>query len=412
MDKELQQNKRLREMFRLFQRSKKPSNKTFFQRARKNDVEEFETVNVTLRPAATKMRQAKLRWKCVDDKQEVDVRQLNRNDRDLAILDGAYKPELVSSPKVSMKWKKQSTHDEFDKSLDNTQSFEEEKEQTSQQEAIALRGLAIMKRNQILEQVLKPHEAHILSQFFQDETLRPNKMIVQLIDKAFGYGIEVLLMRPDLFEDVVDNELRLFMLDSAKAKRIFLDCMLLHPEHVPISWGGDVLAKRQQLHQIFTQKAASKSMENEGTRDRLKENGESRNSRTQTGLFHRKSPASKSSRRAVKDVINRSLSPTVEEEKEKTQDFDFIKADGYENEGKFLQREAKQEKVTRKKVENNIQESADGRGQPITLPTNQIPNQRTLGQDRIYAQEHGRRMSRDRKPKFRSGKRRERTGDE
>lgn len=44
----------------------------------------------------------------------------------------------------------------------------------------------------------------------------------RLIDKAFNYGIEVLLMRPDLFEDVVDNELRLFLLDSAKVAFMFL----------------------------------------------------------------------------------------------------------------------------------------------------------------------------------------------
>uniref|UniRef100_A0A158P644 DUF7774 domain-containing protein n=1 Tax=Angiostrongylus cantonensis TaxID=6313 RepID=A0A158P644_ANGCA len=406
----------------------------FFQRARKNDVEEFETVNVTLRPATTKMRQAKLRWKRVDDKQEVDVRQLNRDDRDLVILEyvicsfvsaggktitncssGAYKPELAPSPKkISELKKKIALLERKDTEARITEgSVDEDDKPTSQQEAIALRGLAIMKRNQILEQVLKPHEAHILSHFFQDETLRPNKMIVKLIDKAFAYGIEVLLMRPDLFEDVVDNELRLFMLDSARAKRIFLDCMLLHPEYVPISWGGDVLAKRQQLHQIFTQKAASKSMENERvTRDGLKENREGRNSRTQTALFHRKSPASKSSREAVKDVINRSLSPTVEEEKGRTQDFDFIKADGYENEGKFLQREVKQEKVFRKKIENTIQESADARAKPMPVPTNQIPNQRTLGQNRISTEESGRRMSRNRKPKLRSGKRRDRTGNE
>lgn len=40
--------------------------------------------------------------------------------------------------------------------------------------------------------------------------------VVMLIDKAFNYGLEVLLMRPDLFEDYVDNELRLFLLDGPR----------------------------------------------------------------------------------------------------------------------------------------------------------------------------------------------------
>ncbi|EYB93957.1 hypothetical protein Y032_0177g598 [Ancylostoma ceylanicum] len=34
-----------------------------------------------------------------------------------------------------------------------------------------------------------------------------------------------------------------------QAKRILLDCILLHPEYVPVSWGGNILAKRQQERQ-------------------------------------------------------------------------------------------------------------------------------------------------------------------
>lgn len=42
--------------------------------------------------------------------------------------------------------------------------------------------------------------------------------IVAIIDKAFSYAIDVLLMRPDLFDDFVDNELRLFLLDVQKVR--------------------------------------------------------------------------------------------------------------------------------------------------------------------------------------------------
>ncbi|VDM64883.1 unnamed protein product [Angiostrongylus costaricensis] len=66
-----------------------------------------------------------------------------------------------------------------------------------------------------------------------------------IIDKALSYAIDVLLMRPDKFDDFVDNELRIFLLDTQKAKRILLDVMLLHPEYVPRTWGGDVLTKGQ-----------------------------------------------------------------------------------------------------------------------------------------------------------------------
>ncbi|KAK6056080.1 hypothetical protein COOONC_06415 [Cooperia oncophora] len=149
----------------------------------------------------------------------------------------------------------------------------DEERPSDDQIAVALRGLAIMKRNQILEQIVKPMEAKVLANFFEAEIPKPDQRVVMLIDKAFGYGIEVLLMRPDLFEDVVDNELRLFLLDSSRAKRIFLDCILLHPEFVPIAWGGNVLTKRQQERQLQRQLEAKRAaqsrnrVENEKVRD-------------------------------------------------------------------------------------------------------------------------------------------------
>ncbi|KHJ80935.1 hypothetical protein OESDEN_19384, partial [Oesophagostomum dentatum] len=75
-------------------------------------------------------------------------------------------------------------------------------------------------------------------------------MIAEIIDKALSYAIDVLLMRPDLFDDFVDNELRLFLLDNQKAKHILLDVMLSHPEYVPRAWGGDTLTRRQREEQM------------------------------------------------------------------------------------------------------------------------------------------------------------------
>ncbi|WKY03384.1 hypothetical protein Q1695_004825 [Nippostrongylus brasiliensis] len=126
-----------------------------------------------------------------------------------------------------------------------SKSAEEEKP-TPGQEAVALRGLDIMKRNQILEQIIKPHEADVLAKFFESNASQPNPTVIKLIDKAIGYGIEVLLMRPDLFEDVVDNELRLFLLDGSRAKQVLRECMLQHTDYVPSTWGGEMLSKRRQ----------------------------------------------------------------------------------------------------------------------------------------------------------------------
>ncbi|VDO73244.1 unnamed protein product [Haemonchus placei] len=342
----------------------------FFQRKSVDaEAEEFENVNAKFRPAATKMRKAKLRWKNPEKakshsssdsatktepsfssadtsaggeetilekegSEELDSTQLSNEEvkpptsksiEKLANLQG--KPQeriekllreihaLLSrvgqledahrksvsvikklrarlhrrEKKISdlskrikhlerhcdtTKVAKKTVEEEKSESEDRRGTLSADEDKPSpEQEAVALRGLAIMKRNQILEQIVKPAEARILANFFEAENARPNETIVMLIDRAFGYGIEVLLMRPDLFEDVVDNELRLFLLDSSKAKRVLLDCILLHPEYVPIAWGGNILTKRQRERQLQrqgdTRKAAESKdhVENEKGRD-------------------------------------------------------------------------------------------------------------------------------------------------
>ncbi|VDK40757.1 unnamed protein product [Cylicostephanus goldi] len=99
-------------------------------------------------------------------------------------------------------------------------------------ETVATRGLEIMKRNQLLEQTVHNVEKTMLCNFFEATEPKPNQAIVSIIDKALTYAIDVLLMRPDLFDDF--------------AKRVLLDVMLSHPEYVPRAWGGDFLIMRQR----------------------------------------------------------------------------------------------------------------------------------------------------------------------
>ncbi|PIO67065.1 hypothetical protein TELCIR_11200, partial [Teladorsagia circumcincta] len=322
----------------------------FFQRKKVDaEVEEFENVNAKFRPAATKMRKAKLSTSAKDDsiadkgdvidiestqasfedskppssksierlanlqgqpQEKIDkllreihvlltrVDQLEEAQRKATSFIKKLRARLSNKEQKISELSKRIQHLERDRvsTRETRKSAEEEKsvnetsireEKSTSEErskievekpsdaqiAVALRGLAIMKRNQILEQIVKPKEAKILANFFEAEIPKPNQTvtsikfkIVMLIDKAFGYGIEVLLMRPDLFEDVVDNELRLFLLDTSKAKRILLDCMLLHPEFVPIAWGGNILTKRQQDRQLQKQMEAKKAAE---TRSRV-----------------------------------------------------------------------------------------------------------------------------------------------
>ncbi|KAK6750253.1 hypothetical protein RB195_002318 [Necator americanus] len=300
----------------------------FFQRASRDDIEEFENVAVALRPAHTKMRKAKLRWKTAEsptslektqkdmllserapesavgtswdeltlaEKAELDqidptqlsfdedkplntkyaekyaklkekpqekVEQLLKEIYSLLLrideLEQAQSKYIATIKKltsrIAMRDKKLSEEKVAAGSTSQSSAEKEkvvcdEEKMSPQLETVALRGLDIMKRNQLLEQTVNEREAQVLANFFESEESKPNKMVIMLIDKALTYGIEVVLMRPDLFEDYVDNELRLFLIDGTKAKHTLLDCMLLHPEYVPVTWGGNVLAKRHQERQ-------------------------------------------------------------------------------------------------------------------------------------------------------------------
>ncbi|KAL6740551.1 hypothetical protein Aduo_013895 [Ancylostoma duodenale] len=313
----------------------------FFQRASKDDVEEFENVAAAFRPAATKMRKAKLRWKRAESpsKEKTEKEQESSGANETAAgtswdeltaekaefleLDPtqSHEEERTLNPKYAEKYAKlkekpqekiedllkeiyallvrvdelEQAQSKFlaqirrlrsrvalrDKKInDLSRKIEsstsasasvgsvstsaatevektvcDEEKPSPKLEAVALRGLDIMKRNQLLEQTVNEREAEILVKFFESEEAKPDKMVVMLIDKAFNYGLEVLLMRPDLFEDYVDNELRLFLLDAPRAKHVLLDCMLSHPEYVPVSWGGNILAKRHQERQKKAEEA-------------------------------------------------------------------------------------------------------------------------------------------------------------
>ncbi|KAJ1362415.1 hypothetical protein KIN20_021951 [Parelaphostrongylus tenuis] len=319
---------------------------TFYKKTKGEDNEEFENVNAVARPAATKMRKAKLsnddfaddieneiqensrvaeikrragvtKTDTADKSQEltelkiliIRIEELELANRKLTLQMRRMKKLLSERERVRVIFfmvdKKIEELSSLVSFLQKTEDPDKPYEKpTSNQEAIAMRGLEIISRNQLLEHSVRNVERTMLCSFFEsvepkptqeyhsrtrhlgfsqlvknhnqimtivrrlsnqmtsgprqlgrESTLRDrwpsgkldeiSKRIVTAIDKALSYAIDVLLMRPDRFDDFVDNELRIFLLDTQKAKRILLDVMLLHPEYVPRTWGGDVLAKRQ-----------------------------------------------------------------------------------------------------------------------------------------------------------------------
>ncbi|RCN44773.1 hypothetical protein ANCCAN_09212 [Ancylostoma caninum] len=106
-----------------------------------------------------------------------------------------------------------------------------------------------MRKGLLLENALKDEEKLTLQKFFETSESKPNEMLVRLIDQAMGDAISKILEKRDPDNGFVDNELRLFFVESSKAKRVLLDVMLASPEYVPDSWGGTVVIARRRLKQ-------------------------------------------------------------------------------------------------------------------------------------------------------------------
>ncbi|CAJ0601105.1 unnamed protein product [Cylicocyclus nassatus] len=274
------------------------------------EQEEFENVCAVVRPAATKMRKAKLRWKklegetpppasdaekscaegsaeLLEDMGETESQEKNRVNEimrragiltkedvervraaeasmtEVQILIIRIQELELANRKAKLQLKrlkkqlreKEKKVEELSSLVAFLQKQNAEREEREEKvghadEAVAIRGLEIIKRNQLLEQTVHNVERTMLCNFFEAVEPKPNQAIVSIIDKALTYAVDVLLMRPDLFDDFVDNELRLFLLDNQRAKRVLLDVMLAHPEYVPQAWGGDHLMMRQREERL------------------------------------------------------------------------------------------------------------------------------------------------------------------
>ncbi|KAK6029889.1 hypothetical protein OSTOST_03990 [Ostertagia ostertagi] len=89
----------------------------------------------------------------------------------------------------------------------------------------------------------------LLCKFFHAPETKPDKRVVRIIDKALGFAIDELLKRPQPADALVDNEMRLFLLEKVKVhkqKRILLAVMLQYPEYIPECWGGEAARRSQK----------------------------------------------------------------------------------------------------------------------------------------------------------------------
>lgn len=105
---------------------------------------------------------------------------------------------------------------------------------------MAQRLLALFIKMEMLESVaFKYDDIRAIRVFFMDDREMATDRLLTIFDNIFSTSMIKLGQFSDKISVAVDYELRAFMNDQKKAKRLVLETMLKFPEFVPDSWGGE-----------------------------------------------------------------------------------------------------------------------------------------------------------------------------
>ncbi|WKY03387.1 hypothetical protein Q1695_004826 [Nippostrongylus brasiliensis] len=257
----------------------------------KEEAEEFENVAAKVRPAQAKMRATDLKWKTLLDDAEGEEGTVEQGDdapgdqqkpasasssdsktrtaesvtairkktersvSDIPVLlkridelEGALKNAVRIRKRYRRKIRdQQQTIEELNAALKNPQNvvYDEDERPSEWEEAVAKRALEIIRREKLLEQPVKYKELKELNKYFESSEAKLEPMVMRIMDKALTFAVDELLSRQQNAKGgTVDNEMRLFLVDKNKAKRILLTVMTTRPEYLPESWGGDAARRR------------------------------------------------------------------------------------------------------------------------------------------------------------------------
>ncbi|VDL65625.1 unnamed protein product, partial [Nippostrongylus brasiliensis] len=232
----------------------------------KEEAEEFENVAAKVRPAQAKMRATDLKWKTLLDDAEGEEGTVEQGDdapgdqqkpasaskktersvSDIPVLlkridelEGALKNAVRIRKRYRRKIRdQQQTIEELNAALKNPQNVVYDEDERP-------RALEIIRREKLLEQPVKYKELKELNKYFESSEAKLEPMVMRIMDKALTFAVDELLSRQQNAKGgTVDNEMRLFLVDKNKAKRILLTVMTTRPEYLPESWGGDAARRR------------------------------------------------------------------------------------------------------------------------------------------------------------------------
>lgn len=286
------------------------------------DVEEFENVGVQVRPAKSKMRKHRMKWKTQDSDGTVGsfdepsqgqgsndsttgssrasatnetsspdgktqasesvsaIRAKSEKSLDdipillkrIDELENAQKNSIEVQKRLRLKIREQQKiikelSDEINAQKPTT-TIDEEEKFSEHEESIAKRALAIIRREQLLEKPLKFKELKQLNEFFLTPESEADVVVMRIVDKALTFAVDELLIRQRATGSA-DNEMRSLLKDKNKAKRLLLTMMMLNPEYIPESWGGDAMARRLQKSSAARKTSAEKLSAEKASAEKL-----------------------------------------------------------------------------------------------------------------------------------------------
>lgn len=167
-----------------------------------------------------------------EDKKRANCKKITEEEAEVFDFPENARPVLVSEPSFELKW-----YNKIDPTTQTARLNSEEEETVK----MSQRLLQLLLKTEMLDSmaVHKYDDVRAIRVFFMDDREVPTEKLVAILDNVLTVAMAKLGQYSDKISVVVDYEMRAFMSDSVKAKRMILETMLKFPENIPDSWGGE-----------------------------------------------------------------------------------------------------------------------------------------------------------------------------
>ncbi|CAB3408152.1 unnamed protein product [Caenorhabditis bovis] len=103
----------------------------------------------------------------------------------------------------------------------------------------------------------KSDDIRVLYCYFKDDKESPTPKLVNVLDTTLSHAITHITSFSDKVSIVIDYDIRQFLQDPIKVKRVLIEVMMKNPELIPPSWGGEYCISRSIEKKKVDEKAAA-----------------------------------------------------------------------------------------------------------------------------------------------------------